>query len=102
MFAVIIGMCVGAGQMLLLNAITKPLLSGDKPKHAALLILAKLALYAVALLGTALLWPSMLVHMGVGLAAGLIVMSVVLFLRTSRRQKSSSAKPADQGGNDRV
>ncbi len=97
LIAVIIGMAVGVLQLYLLSVLTVTLLKGQTPRHMALIVLGKLALYAAALLGTAFVRPDRLVHMGAGLAAGLVVAGICQFVRQRWTEKHAIHRPSPAG-----
>ncbi len=97
MIAAIIGIAVGLTELWLLSKLTKILLSGSVSALAGLIVLAKLALLAAALFGTALIAKAYLVHMGVGIAAGLMIGALVKYgLQLYRDGKSKKRSQEEE------
>lgn len=97
MIAAIIGVAVGLTELWLLSKLTKIILSGNVSAMAGLIVLAKLVLLAVALFGTALLAKAYLVHMGVGIAAGLLIGALIKYgLQTYRDGKSKKRSQEEE------
>ena len=97
MIVIPIGLVVGLLELYLLSRITTPLVCGEnggKPR-IVFFALAKIALFVVALAGTAILAPHYLLHMGLSICGGLVLGAIIQFARKLRKAKNGGDGIAD-------